>query len=148
MKSTAETYYKTSLEHLEFARQMLDDPNYATRYYLTHFFAGLSVECMLRAHLLRITQQWNSRHNLYQLADEAKFFNLVPKNQQIEFSGKFTTLNKRWRSDHRYFAVREIEKHLQRVGAERNAVGLLLQNNAETMLKLATEIIKLGVTKW
>lgn len=148
MKSTAETYYKISLEHLEFARQMLDDPNYATRYYLTHFFAGVAVECMLRAFLVKSNRSWQARHDLHQIAAEAKFFDLVPKSQKIEFSGKFTILNKRWNSNHRYFTMREVERHLQRVGAEQNVPGLLLQNNAETMLRLATEIIKLGRSKW
>ena len=73
MKSTAETYFDASLEHLLLAQELHREGRYAP----THFFAGLAVECMLRACLLKETDAFESRHDIIASARESRFFDLV-----------------------------------------------------------------------
>ena len=99
MKSTAETYHEASLEHIEAARQFHE----AGADSLSHYFAGLAVECLLRAYL-RSADKFDADHNLETLADKANFYELVPLAQRENYGAKFSEINQRWRSNHRYFA--------------------------------------------
>ena len=148
MSSTAQSYFEVALDHLATAQKLFDDADYENQYYLAHLFSGLAVECMLRAYLRRKTDQFEARHDLYQLASEAGFLDLVPKRERDPLGAALTLLNRRWRSNHRYLRARDLERHLQAVGAEKGVSGDLLANNADTMLVTATEIPKLGERKW
>ncbi len=91
MLSTAETYRDAAKEHLLRAEESFR----SEQYYLSHYLSGLAVECHLRAYLRRATDQFESRHDLYQLAKEANFYAIIPRNKADNFSAKFLTLNLR-----------------------------------------------------
>ncbi len=149
MKSTSQDYYEAAQQRYAVALQMFDDVDYDQRFSMVHILCGLAVECLIRAYLLKVAKdQWDKRHDLYQLASLARFFDLVPKSQKEEFSSRFATINKRWQSSHRYSPARQIEQHLQKVGAEKHIPGNLLENSARTMLNLTGDIFKIGESKW
>ena len=143
MKSTAETYHEACLEHIETAGQRHE----AGEYYLCHYFAGLAVECMLRAYL-RNADKFDSDHNLEALADKANFYEIVPLAQRENYGGKFSEINQRWRSNHRYFSSRQVQRFLRSIKADAGRKGDPLKNNSRAMLNLALDIINLGELKW
>lgn len=49
---------------------------------------ALAVECHLRAHLRLLTDEFDSRHDLRELAKEAEFTSIVPRNLEAAFSIK------------------------------------------------------------
>ncbi len=57
MGLSKEDYYRSALERLEQARQIYDDGHLA--HALAVYIAGLSVECMLRAFIMRRTSELN-----------------------------------------------------------------------------------------
>src|SRR4051794_12003763 len=113
LKSTSDSYYEASLERLGFAQQLFDDSKYPDRYYAAHLFSGLAVECMLHAYQLKHSATFEARHDIERLARESKFDRLVPKSERETYSAIFATMNKRWRSNHRYFTRRDVERYLQ-----------------------------------
>lgn len=103
---------------------------------------------MLRAYLRRITKEFDSRHDLYQLAREAHFFDIVPLTKYEEYGAKFVTLNLRWNSNHRYATEKQWHDHLTGLKADFNKKGSRPELNSRTVLNLAHNIVNLGERKW
>ncbi len=143
MKSTADTYHDAAQEHLVTAQELHEAGNY----YLSHYIAGLAVECMLRA-FLRAEDKFDADHNLAQLAEKANFYEYIPTHQWEQFAAKFTQMNVRWRSNHRFFAQSEVRRYLRSVGADAGAKGDTFKNNSRTLLNLAIEVLNQGEASW
>ncbi len=144
MPSTAETYRTAAKEHLLRAQQSFDDQQYL----LSHYLSGLAVECHLRAYLRQVKDQFDSRHDLRELAKEARFFDVVPQNRASDFSVKFSTLNLRWRSNHRYYSERQFLDYMTDIRAEFDVRGERWKNLARIVLNLAYDVINQGEAKW
>ena len=138
MPSTAETYRDAARQNLLRAQECFD----ADKYFLAHYLSGLAVERHLRAYLRRVTNQFASGHDLRDLAKEANFFDIVPRNQVNDFSTKFTILNLRWRSNHRYYSERQFLDYMTEIKAEFGIKDERWKNLARTVLNLAYEVIK------
>ena len=144
MASTVDTYRSATKEHLERAQASFNEGSY----FLAHYLSGLAVECHLRA-LIRVkTPNFDSRHDLEGLAKEARFYDIVPINESARFSAIFSTLNRRWRSNHRYFSERQFLDYMNEIQAEYNKGGNRWKNMAQTLLNHAYAIIKQGEAKW
>ncbi len=144
MDFTAESYHSAALEHLQRAQEFHAEG----RYFLAHYFAGVSVECLLRAYLLRVSPEFDSRHDLYQLARSSGFFNLIPYHLQQEYNAKFAVLNLRWRSSHRYATEEQWRDYLSGLKADFSLKGERIKNNSRTVLNIAYDIVSLGDKKW
>ncbi len=144
MDFTVESYHSAALEHLQGAQELHAEG----RYFLSHYFAGVSVECLLRAYLLRVGPEFDSRHDLYQLARSSGFFNLIPYDLQQTYNGKFTTLNLRWRSNHRHATEEQWRDYLSSLKADFNLKGEQAKNNSRTALNIAYDIVSLGDKRW
>ncbi len=152
MASTADTYRNAAREHLARAQELFEAEG-TQDYFLAHYLAGLAVECHLRAYLLRVTTEFNSRHDLRELATELGFYKIVPAAQVSAFSAKFSLLNIRWRSNHRYYSERQFLDYMTEIGAEFSKKGARVAGNrwknvSRTALNLAHEIINQGEAKW
>lgn len=107
-----------SSEYREAACEMLDaavEAHRAARYVASHYLAGLSVECILRAHRWRINSSWDGRHVLIRLAKSARFFELVPPTAAANFQYQFGELTRRWSNDHRYASPNKLPKYLNSI---------------------------------
>jgi HEPN domain-containing protein len=141
---TAQSYRRAALEHLRYA----GEAHNTGAYFYSHYFSGLSVECMLRAYRLKISREFDSRHDLYELAKSARFLNLVPFERQAEYGSKFNILNLRWRSNQRYMTEKQLRKYLGDLRADFDKKGDRFKNNSSTIYELAYEIVTLGDRKW
>jgi len=142
--STAETYRFAAREHLERAYSLHE----SGEYFLSHYIAGLAVECHLRAYLRLATGEFDSRHDLRELAKEADFYGIVPRHQEEEFHTAFETLNLRWRSNHRYYSNRQFLDYMTEIKAEFRQSGDRWKNISRRLLNLAGKIIEQGEAKW
>lgn len=144
MASTQDTYFEAAKENLETAQWLHEQAHY----YTSHYFSGLAVECMLRAYLRRITKDFESRHDLYELAKEARFFDIVPRNIQEEYGAKLQELNQRWRSNHRYFSERQVKDYWNSIRADYGTKGDAIKQASRVVFNLADSIVSMGVVKW
>ena len=142
--STAESYRAAAREHLERADRL----HASEEFFLAHYMSGLAVECHLRAHLRLLTSEFDARHDLEKLAEEAGFTSIVPQNLEAAFSIKFETLNRRWRSNQRYYTERQFLDYMTTIRAEFHQGGNRWKNLSRTILNLAHEIINQGEAKW
>ena len=144
MTSTENTYRAAAKEHLSRAQDQFDNGEY----FLSHYLAGLAVECHLRAYVRRKTKIFDSRHDLQWLAKESGFYNIVPENMTSHFSTIFATVNIRWRSNYRYYSNRQFLDYMNGIQAEFNAPGDRWKNLARRLLNGAYEVIGQGEAKW
>ncbi len=144
MPLTSQSYRSVATEHLQRAQNEFDNEEY----FLAHYLSGLAVECYLRAYLLRIKNEFDARHDLRELAKEARFFDILPAHREADFSEKFSTLNLRWRSSHRYYSERQFLDYMTSITAEFNVKGERWKNLARTVLNLAYDIINQGEARW
>ena len=144
MEFSVESYRSASLEHLASARVLHDEQ----RYFLAHYLSGVAVECMLRAYLRRISPEFDARHDLYQLARQSRFFDIIPYSLHEDFGAKFAVINLRWRSNHRYATEAQLYAHLTSLKADFNKKGNRFEINSRTVLNLAYDIVSLGDKKW
>ena len=129
MKSTADSYFSAATEHLATAYWLHQEG----RFHLAHYFSGLSVECMLRALILKRSPQWDARHDLEALAREARYFDLIKPQHWLRHAEYFAGLNKRWRSNHRYFDEPHVWGHLNEIKADFNKRGDLKEIRSKTV---------------
>ncbi len=144
MFCTEETYRAAAKEHLARAQDLFDGRSY----YLTHYLSGLAVECHLRGWLLRRRRDFESRHDLQQLAKESGYYDAVPSGQLGRFSALFVLMNTRWRSNHRYYSERQLLDYLSGIKAEFRVPGERWRNLARRVLGHAHEIINQGEQEW
>ena len=117
-------------------------------YFVAHYFSGIAVECMLRAYLYRVDRKWRPEHDIYNLAKDSRFFDLIPAQDQEQWGAKLSILNLRWRSNHRFFSEGVLRKYLSGVEAIRKVRGDVLKENARVVRNLAQDIVGLGETRW
>lgn len=89
-------------------------------------------------------EQFESRHDLYELGREAGFFERIPATRHEEFGAAFSLLNERWRSTQRYLSPNQLWRYLSDIGAERRQKGDPGKNHSRATLELALKIINLG----
>ena len=142
--STAETYRFAAREHLKRAFALHENGEH----FLAHYVAGLAVECHLRASLRLITNEFDSRHDLRELAKEADFYGIVPRKLREEFFSNFDALNLRWRSNQRYYSKRQFLDYMTEIRAEFRQSGDRWKNISRRLLSLADKIIEQGEAKW
>lgn len=95
-----------------------------------------------------MSDQFDSRHDLNDLAKESGFFDIVPQEQSETFSERFALLNLRWRSNHRYYSESELADYLNELKAEHNKKGDTKELRCRTVLNCAFSIITQRETKW
>ena len=93
---TAETYREAALEHASLAWRLHHE---SCQYAPAHYWAGLAVECMLRAYRLGHQPGFDSRHDLAELARDSRFYDYVPSRQAREVAAAMLEVVVRWRND-------------------------------------------------
>lgn len=133
MKFTSESYREAATEHLSLAQWL----HSGGRYYHSHYMAGLAFECMLRAYILKVTFDFEARHDLWELARESRFFDSVPAVLHQEFAAAFSALNRRWRSTQRYASPARLWDYLSELKLDRSQKGDPFKNLSRARLNLA-----------
>jgi hypothetical protein len=110
MEFTADHYFHASVERMSQAQHLYRE---GTGYYaLTMYVAGLAVECLLRAFLLRRKRDFEARHDLLLLFKESGILDVDP--------GRLKTKG---------LSDEQIEAHEKALRASVNDVFILWRNN-------------------
>src|SRR5580704_15458091 len=91
VKFTPHSYFNAAQDHLGLAVRLREQGEHFT----AHFFAGIAIECILRALSVREGEPFDGTHNI---EDWAKKANLLPKGsegKQDEFRAKLVEVNLR-----------------------------------------------------
>jgi HEPN domain len=160
MDFTSDHYFRAALERMSQAHRLYraGSGNYA----LAMYAAGLAIECMLRAFMLRRGKSaFESRHNMLLLAKESGILNrdrdrLRQKglsDEHIERHQKalWASVNDAfilWRNSYRFASEARLLAHLKRMRLYEGVKGDLLKASALRLLKAAQQFMDKGVLQW
>lgn len=141
---SANGYLAAALEH----QSSLDLLYQRRQYVLAMYVAGLAVECVFRAYIQRRTNEFDSRHNLYELARTSSFVDRVPLSHVAEYTRAVSEVAGRWANSHRYRSSAAMQAYLKRMKLDRGIRGDALKENARRIINAANALVELGATLW
>jgi HEPN domain-containing protein len=145
MKIDAETYRQAALEHIDCARDLYEGHHYL----LSHYAAGLAVECLIRAFWCRLDPNFpRHQHDLDVQRKASGFDAQIPEGQFDKISAAIGDVRTRWSSVHRYGSDAALRSHLKRAKLDLGIRGDFLKENSRRIVNAALEIVTLGVRRW
>ena len=160
MDFTADHYYRASVERMSQAQYLFREGREGY-YALAMYAAGLAVECLLRAYIVKRKREFESRHDLLLLFKESGILDVDPEKlkakgltaEQIQVHQKtlWSSVNDvfiLWQNNYRFASEAHLLAHLKKMKLYQKAKGSLLKAKAYDLLKAAQEFIDKGVLQW
>ena len=144
MKFTAEAYHEASLEHVDSARELLNQNRFA----LANYTAGVAVECILRAYAFRYDKSFDCRHDLRAWYDAAKFDSIVPSTQREAIAAAQGIIYTHWSNSQRYCSIKFLRAYFKLAGLDRGIRGDFVKELTRRTVDAAFELITLGDQQW
>jgi HEPN domain-containing protein len=138
----AEVYREAAKEHRDLSLELHE----ARRYVMSHYLAGLAVECILRAYHYRLSSVFSGRHDLQTLYRDAQFAILVLPDDEERVTSALTEVVRRWSNSHRFRSEQALRLYLRRSGLGRT--GTFVRESSRRIVDAAIVIVDLGVLKW
>src|ERR1700722_10324151 len=159
MDFTADHYFRASMERMSQAHHLYQEGKGC--YALAMYTAGLAVECLLRAFLVKRKREFESRHDLVLLFKESGNLHMDPDklkakgltDEQIQEHQKAlrSSVNEvfiLWRNNYRFASEARLLTHLKKMKLYQKAKGDLLKSKAHDLLNAARQFIDKGVLQW
>ena len=159
MDFTADHYFSASLERLgQTQRLYREGQGY---YALAMYAAGLAVECLLRAYMVKRKREFESRHDLLLLFKESGILDVDPEmlkakgltHEQIQGHQKVLTSSVNyvfilWRNNYRFASEARLLAYLKKMKLYRGAKGDVLKAKTNDLINAALQFIDKGVFQW
>ena len=115
----------------------------AQQHFAAHYFVGVAIECMLRAHGAPAGGAFDSSHSLiyWRLKSELFLTGGEPNRSPI------FEANSRWRANQRYMTPKMLDAHPHGLGSDKIR-GDRIKFRANRMLEIAAVVIELGERAW
>lgn len=144
MKLSAEDYVDGAAERIAAAHAMYTNARFPEALY----FAGVAVECVLRAFAYEETNEFDGRHDLARLAKAATLERFVGEQKRQEISVALGEVWARWKNNYRYAPDQRLRGEIKRLQLDRGIKGDTLKENARVALENATLIVNKGTFQW
>ncbi len=144
MRIEAKDYVEVALERLNEANLLYEKSRYALALYV----AGVAVESLLRAYIVRSDPKFEAAHDLFLLLSASNLRSLVAPAESQQVFTAITALFRRWRNDLRYTSNARLRRLLKKSKLDRGRRGDFLKENCRTAIVAATLTLKIGVAKW
>ena len=136
---TPPRYYQAAQNHLAMAKELQE----AQQHFAAHYFAGVAIECMLRAHGAPAGGAFDSSHSLTYWGLKSELFSTGDEaNRALIFEA-----NLRWRANQRYMTPKMVDTHLHSLGLDKIR-GDWIKYSANRVLEIAAVVIETGVKEW
>ena len=158
MDFTSEHYFRVALERMRQSHSLYREGD---SYALAMYVAGVAVESMLRAYMLRRKREFESRHDVLLLFKESGMLDVDPdmlkakgmSDREIEahllaLRAAVSDVFILWHNNYRYASEARLLTHLKRMRLYRGAKGDLLKAKALQLLNAAQLFIDKGVLQW
>jgi hypothetical protein len=159
MDFTADHYFSASLERLSQAQRLYREGR--GYYALAMYAAGLAVECLLRAYMVKRKREFESRHDLLLLFKECGMMDVdremlkakgltseqIEDHQQILVSS-VNYVFVLWRNNYRFASEVRLRAHLNKMKLYQGVKGDVLKAKAHELLAAARQFIDKGVFQW
>lgn len=114
---------------------------------LSHYVAGVAVECILRAYKARLDESLDERHDLRLLAKRGGLFNPAINERQQKAIAALGEVVKRWDNAHRYRTPQSLRKFLTDRGLFAKK-GEVLEFSSAKIVSAMIELVTFGVQRW
>ena len=138
----AETYREAAREHIDLAQELHD----AGRFVMSHYLAGLAVECILRAYLYRLSPVFSGRHDLPVLYRASQIDSFLALEDQDKVAAALIDVSRRWSNSHRYRSEDALRRFLYRAGIGRK--GKFVRESSRQIVNAASLVVDQGVLHW
>ncbi len=159
MKFSADHYFRASVDRMSQAHFLYRAGQ--GHFALAMYAAGLAVECLLRANMMRRKPDFESRHDLLLLLKESGMLDINSDRMRAK---KFTDEQIEehravlrslandvfilWRNEYRFASDARLLAHLKKMKLQRGSKGDLLKAKAHELLNAAQGFIDRGVLQW
>ena len=144
MKLACQDYLDASRARVQTARVLYERERYSAAIY----FAGVGVECLLRAYITRRNPQFDERHDLRDLYQESRMRTFVGSKRLPAANAWLGDVWTRWKNNYRYVSDRRLRSEFQRLGFSRGIKGDSLKENARIVVEAAMEFQAIGELRW
>jgi HEPN domain-containing protein len=144
MRIEAADYIDTAQERLNNANLLYE----AAQYSFALYAAGVAVESLLRAYIVRLDPILEAAHNLPMLLRASDLRNLVTPNEDQRIYEAVSALSRRWKNDLRYTSNKRMRRRLKKQKMDRGIQGDFLKENCRIAIDMAATILRIGVAKW
>jgi hypothetical protein len=141
---TADEYRWAALDRIGVAEVL----HAAAKYAAAIYFAGVAVECILRAYRLRIDKTFDSRHDPAALLTASGLRDYVPAKRRAEVAAALGDVWSRWKNDYRYASDDRVLRDLRDRGLTAGIKGDPLKQSSRRVFEAAHELVGLGVGRW
>jgi hypothetical protein len=159
MDFTPDHYFRASLERMSQAQHLYREGD--GYYALAMYTAGLAVECLLRAFIVKRNRAFESRHDLLLLFKESGILNVDVdtlggkgltddqiRGHQKALHSSVNAVFILWQNNFRFAAEARLLAHLKKMKLYRGTKGNLLKAKASELLQAAQVFVDRGVLQW
>lgn len=159
MDFSADHYFRASAERMSQAQHLYRQGE--GYYALAMYAAGLAVECLLRAYMVKRSREFESRHDLLLLFKECGILDVDVDElrtkgltqEQIEAHQKalwssVSTAHVLWRNNYRFASEARLLSHLKKMKLYQGVKGSLLKAKAYDLINAAQIFVDKGVFQW
>ncbi len=144
MRIEAADYFTAAQERLYETKLLFEKARYA----LAMYVAGVAVESLLRAYIVRLDPKFEVAHDLYLLLNASNLRSFATPAEGHQVFTAITVLFRRWRNNLRYIANDRLRRHLKKSKLDRGIRGDFLKENCRVAIEAAKLILKIGAAKW
>ena len=144
MKLNYMDYLEASAFRIETARRL----HKIERYSAAIYFAGVSIECLLRAFILREDPQFDQRHDLRDLCKKAQLQMLIRPTNRRKADAWLGDIWTRWKNNYRFASDDRLRSEFRKLGHNRGIKGDFLKENSRIVVESAYQLRTLGEKRW
>jgi HEPN domain-containing protein len=144
MRIEAADYGEAAQERLVNANSLYESAQYSFALYA----AGVAVESLLRAYIVRREPKFEAAHDLPLLLKTSNLRSLATPSEYQQIGAAIADLFGRCRNDLRYTSNNRLWRYLKRKKLDRGIRGDFVKENCRIAIEMATAIIRIGVAKW
>ena len=144
MKLTVDNYLEASRYRMETARRLHDQQRFSAAIY----FAGVAVECLLRAYILRRDPAFDARHDLYDMFKRSELADFVRPGERQDVDAWLGTVWARWKNNYRYASDDRLRTEFKALKHDRGVKGDHLKENSRLVVEAALQLRALGERRW
>ena len=141
MRFSPNDYFEASADRFREANAAFQRGDYFT----AHLASGLAIECMLRAYRVRVSPDFDARHDLSVLGNPLLV--RVASKQREDVHIAISEANILWRNNHRYCSARKLVAFFNGIRRYQKSRDML-RTNAGDMISHADVIIRNGLRPW
>lgn len=140
MKLNHTDYMEASASRIETSRRL----HRIGRYSAAIYFAGVSVECLLRSFIVREDPKFDQRHDLRALCKKAQLSAFIRPQDRRRTTAWLGNVWTRWKNSYRFAADERIRTEFRRLGHNRGIKGDFLKENSRIVVESAYQLRTLG----